>query len=226
MMTRTLTVQTASSVTYLTGTVNGEECTWQLIGAGTWQTTAARAVDDIYYLELQAVEATGVAYTLSTTIYYGLHLITDRTKVDVDRLKALLARDWQGLTEAERQEYLEASHKGAYNASDLNRVGAAVNYVAGLLTEWGYPYYPDMRTNWTATEIFYAADLREYLAAVKGLRERMAVLEDTPETPDKVRDHQQANDIEKIIEDVHWLLQNMIAGLPYADMIYSGAYPF
>lgn len=226
MTTRTLTVQTASSVTYLTGTVNGEECTWQMIAAGQWQTTATRATDDIYYLELQAVETSGAAYTLSTTIYYGLHLITDRTKADVDRLEALMTKGWDKLTADEQQEYLEASHKGAYNASDLNRVGAAVNYVAELLTEWGYPYYPDMRTDWTAADYFYAADLRNYLAAVEGLRERLAVRESTPLTPDEVREHRQANDIEKIIEDVHLLLQNMIAELPYADMIYSGAYPF
>lgn len=226
MATRTLTVQLASSVSYLTGTVNGEECTWQLISAGTWQTTAARAADDVYYLELQAVEATGVAYQLSTTIYYGLHLITDRTKADVDRLEALMAKGWDKLTTDEQQEYLDVSHKGAYNASDLNRVGAAINYVAELLTEWGYPYYPDMRTNWTAADYFWAADLRGYLAAVEGLRQRLAVLADTPEVPDRVSSHQQANDIEKIVEDVHLLLQNMIAGLPYADTIYSGAYPF
>ena len=226
MTTRTLTVQTASSVTYLTGTVNGVECTWQMIAAGQWQTTADRAADDIYYLELQAVETSGAAYQLSTTIYYGLHLITDRTKADVDRLAALLARDWQELTEDEQQEYLDVSHKGAYNAGDLNRVGTAINYVAALLTEWGYYYHPYMRTNWMPGELFYAADLKEYLTAVEELRERLAVFADTPETPGAVSDYRQANDIEKIIEDVHRLLQNMIAGLPYADMIYSGAYPF
>lgn len=224
-MNRTLTVQLATDVSYLTGTVNGVECTWQMVSAGTWQTTAARAENDIYALELQAVKTTGQAYQLSTTIYYGLHLITDRTKADVDRLEALMTKGWDKLTEAERQEYLGVSHKGAYNASDLNRVGAAVNYVAELLTEWGYPYAPNMRTDWTAADYSYAADLREYLAAVEGLRERLAVFENTPNTPDWVGDHQQANDIEKIIEDVHLLLQNMIAELPYADMIYSGAYP-
>lgn len=225
MTTRTLTVQTSGSVTYMTGTVNGEECTWQMIAAGTWQTTATRAADDIYYLELQAVETSGAAYTLSTTIYYGLHLITDRAKADVDRLEALMAKGWDKLTADEQQEYLDVSHKGAYNASDLNRVGAAINYVAELLTEWGYPYAPNMRTDWTAAEYFYAADLREYLAAVEGLRARLAAFTDTPETPDKISIWQQANDIERIIEDVHLLLQNMVAGLPYADMIYSGAYP-
>ena len=188
------------------------------------------AVYGVIWSETDAAATGGNATTTFTTLTSDtggtLHLITDRTQADVDRLEALMTKGWDKLTEAEQQEYLDVSHKGAYNASDLNRVGAAINYVAELLTEWGYPYYPDMRTNWTAAEYFYAADLREYLAAVEGLRQRLAVFADTPNTPDWVRSHQQANDIEKIVEDVHLLLQNMIAELPYADIIYSGAYPF
>lgn len=153
-------------------------------------------------------------------------LITDRNASDVLDLANLLSIPYEKWTEEQKEKFGLGNSKGAYNASDLNRVGAAVNYVAGLLTDWGYPYYPDMRTDWAADDYFYAADLRNYLAAVEGLRQRLAARESTPLTPDEVRNHQQANDIEKIIEDVHLLLQNMIAELPYADMIYSGAYPF
>lgn len=222
MTTRTLTVQTASSVTYLTGTVNGEECTWQMIAAGQWQTTATRATDDIYYLELQAVETSGAAYTLSTTIYYGLHLITDRTKADVDRLEALMTKGWDKLTADEQQEYLEASHKGAYNASDLNRVGAAVNYVAELLAEYAYNVQINARVDWTRESDFRMGDLLSYLADVERLRAGLAHFAATPETPDNIKTPEEANAVEQIILDVYELLQNMLAAFFYCGEPYSG----
>ncbi len=177
-------------------------------------------VDDIFYGNA------GSGTFITGDIYRCYGLIYDREQADVDRVAYLIGRWRDGsITDMEKAEWAE-SMKGAYNAGDLNRVGAAVNYVAAMLTEWGYPYAPNMRTNWTASELFYAADLAEYLAAVEGLRARLAAFTDTPETPDKISTWQQANDIERIIEDVHLLLQNMVAGLPYADVIYSGAYPF
>lgn len=59
-------------------------------------------------------------------------LITDRTRADVDDLLAKLAA---GLNPAD--------HKGAYNASDLNRVGEAVNYLRLRLYEIGISAGPD-----------------------------------------------------------------------------------
>lgn len=222
MTTRTLTVQTASSVTYLTGTVNGEECTWQMIAAGQWQTTATRATDDIYYLELQAVETSGAAYTLSTTIYYGLHLITDRTKADVDRLEALMTKGWDKLTADEQQEYLEASHKGAYNASDLNRVGAALHFVADKLAEYAYNVQINARVDWTRESDFRMGDLLSYLADVERLRAGLAHFAATPETPDNIKTPEEANAVEQIILDVYELLQNMLAAFFYCGEPYSG----
>lgn len=225
MSSRTITVNTGKEVCYLTGTVNGAECTWQMIDAGVWQTAAPRAADDIYHIVLQAVTASGQTYKLQTTVFWGLHLILDRTRADVDEIKLLMARGWDNLTDEERQSWLNDAHKGAYNYTDLNRVGAAVNYVAALLTEWGYPYCPNMRTNWGTDELFYAEDLREYLAAVEGLRDRLATLATTPDVPEKLNHWQEANDLEQVIFDVHLLVQNMILGLPWANTIYCGAYP-
>lgn len=60
------------------------------------------------------------------------NLITDRTQADVERVKALAAKGFAAMTAAERAEWLTGM-KGAYNASDLNRVGTALNYLAGRL---------------------------------------------------------------------------------------------
>lgn len=61
------------------------------------------------------------------------NLIYDRTAADVQRVhdfrNRILAGGITALTASERAEYL-AGMKGAYNASDLNRVGEAVQYLA------------------------------------------------------------------------------------------------
>ena len=59
-------------------------------------------------------------------------LITDRTAADVARVEELATKGFAAMTADERAEWL-GGMKGAYNASDLNRVGAALNYLAARL---------------------------------------------------------------------------------------------
>lgn len=97
-----------------------------------------------------------------------MELIIDRTKADVDRVFALRAKGWEGMTADEKAYWLRGSPielytidgplealdgpvscrdgiiKGAYNAVDLNRVEAAAAYLSELLGQYGYlvPYTP------------------------------------------------------------------------------------
>lgn len=64
-------------------------------------------------------------------------LITDRTQADVNRALALSAKGWAAMTAAEREEFA-AGMKGAYNATDLNRVNAAMEYLDTRLKAMGY----------------------------------------------------------------------------------------
>ena len=50
--TRTLSVRLQSDVVYVTGTVNDVPTTWTQQENGTWMTTADRAADDVYRVEL------------------------------------------------------------------------------------------------------------------------------------------------------------------------------
>lgn len=66
------------------------------------------------------------------------NLVFDRTELDVAELQAVTAKLVAGTaTAAERAAFL-AGMKGAYNYTDLNRVGAAVEYLTGLLYSLGY----------------------------------------------------------------------------------------
>ena len=59
-------------------------------------------------------------------------LITDRTQSDEERVEELAAKGYDAMTDAEKAEW-DGEMKGAYDASDLNRVESAVAYLAELL---------------------------------------------------------------------------------------------
>ena len=59
-------------------------------------------------------------------------LITDRTQGDEERVEELAAKGYDAMTDAEKAEW-DGEMKGAYDASDLNRVESAVSYLAELL---------------------------------------------------------------------------------------------
>lgn len=116
MSAQVLSVSLPSEIIYVSDTVNGTAYTWTLI-EGAWTATVERAADDTYAVALTAVTAAGVSTNYALALYYGLlSLITDRTRADVEN----------------------ETDKGFYNASDLNRVGAAVEYIAGRFAALGY----------------------------------------------------------------------------------------
>ena len=59
-------------------------------------------------------------------------LITDRTQPDEERVEELAAQGYDAMTAEEKAEW-DGEMKGAYDASDLNRVESAVAYLAELL---------------------------------------------------------------------------------------------
>lgn len=153
-----------------------------------------------------------------------LNMITDRTQGDVDRVIALAGKVSAGTaTEAELTEWA-APLKGAYNASDLNRVGAAVAYVAGRLVNYGYTITVSPRQDWQDSDIPTPEDMADYLADVAELRSALTVSGDTPPVPaDAVRlTYQEANNIEQILVDVDALLTKMAQAWFYSGEVYAG----
>lgn len=64
------------------------------------------------------------------------NLITDRTQSDVDAWRLLRAKGWNSMTDAERAKWLSGM-KGAYNATDMNRVNEAMEYLVRLFDGTG-----------------------------------------------------------------------------------------
>lgn len=123
----------------------------------------------------------------------ALKLITDRTQADRDRAEELSLKKYSNLTKKEKAEW-DAGLKGAYNASDLNRVENAVEVLAKTLR--GLPaelqsyaavygvawdaffdvpynptdYAPQVKTDWTPADIQSPEDMERYLQNVILLR--------------------------------------------------------
>ena len=70
----------------------------------------------------------------------SLNLITDRTAADLAAAREIIAKVQRGetLTEAEQSQF-DVGLRGCYNATDLNRVEAAVKSIAAELNAAGYP---------------------------------------------------------------------------------------
>lgn len=223
MSTQTLRVSLPSEIIYVSGTVNGKAYTWTLVD-GSWQAIVDRAADDTYAVALTAVNALGTSTSYTMTLYYGmLNLITDRTQADVDRVRQLAQKGFGNMTADEKTEWLNGL-KGAYNASDLNRVGAAVAYVAGRLTGYGYAVSVSPRQDWQVADIPTQESMMAYLADVAALRAALTVAADTPEVPEDMEQltWKEANDIEKILVDVDELLTHMAAAWFYSGDLYAG----
>lgn len=139
-------------------------------------------------------------------------LVTDRTEADVSRYSELRDKGWAEMTTAEKAEWV-AGMKGAYNASDLNRVASAMAYLSQRFASAGYSVPVSSPTDWANGDIPTKGDMDTYLDDLRRIRAALAVMDTTPSAPGSM-DYltwAKANDIEKILADVDDLLTK-IAG--------------
>lgn len=160
-------------------------------------------------------------------------LVTDRTAADVNRLRELTRKALSGtgatfaerLTDAERAEWLAASNKGAYNASDLNRVGQACQELYEAFTDSGYelPSYYQTPTNWSVTDVPYGRMMAYYIGNVAAIKAALDAETDVPDTMDGL-DFYGANAIERLLLEADALLNRLKLGFIYSGEIYSGEF--
>lgn len=137
-------------------------------------------------------------------------LITDRTEADVERARGLAAKGFSAMTADERAEWL-AGMKGAYNASDLNRVGTALNYLTARLNPvCGRSITWTAKTDWSVTDIATASQAAEYRQQIQDIRDALAYPAGTPDAPELNRlTYTGANDIERILVLCEELIVNV-----------------
>ena len=225
MNTRTLSATLPSDTLYVSGTVNGVTTTWTNTEGQTWQTVAERSETDVYVVVLTIINQLGTASQTQFTLYYGLHLVTDRTQADVAYAQALTQKISAGTaTDAELAAWNSAALKGAYNYTDLNRVGAATQYVADRLSEFGYAVSIDPKLDWTSSDWPTPETMGTYLADLAELRSKFAMMQTTPTVPEDMEKltYTEANNIEKILEDIDVLLTKSAQAWLYSGEVFSG----
>ena len=180
-------------------------------GEGTSYTDSGLTAETAYTYTLSAVNTTGSsAETMLEATTTQFILVTDRTSEDVSA----------------------GNDKGTYKASDLNRVGAAMNYVADRLKEAGYDPHISPKTDWKEDDWVGPAAQAVYLGDLAELRKQFTMLESTPRVPPRILatainsgdalTYGWANDIEQILLDLDALLTNISAGWLYSGEIFSG----
>lgn len=129
-------------------------------------------------------------------------LITDRTAADV----------------------ASGTDKGYYNVTDLNRVGAAVKYIAKQFTGYGYAVEISPKTDWSESDTPTASQMETYRLNIANLRAVIAIMASTPKTPETMRflDYLKANDIERILQDLNTLITNMEQAWFFSGDLYAG----
>lgn len=150
-------------------------------------------------------------------------LITDRSAADYQLWQTLKALGWSGMS-SEQQAQWVAGLKGAYNASDLNRVQEAMEYLAGVFSSYGYTVSLQVMPTWSDSDIPTEAQMTAYLSNLAALRGVLAVLPTTPATPESMEllTYVEANNIEQILVDINQLLENMAASWFYSGEVYCG----
>ena len=102
--------------------------------------------------------------------------------------------------------------KGAYRPHiDMNRVAQTVQYIASMLTNFGYSVSVSSKTDWEAGETPTETDLVQYLQNIRNLIAAYSVAPDITELPENMENlnWEGANAIEQVLADIDRLLKNM-----------------
>lgn len=221
-MSQIIRITLPFTVVKVSGTVNSITATWMKQN-NEWVTLVDTSEDGKYFVNIIAVDEIGNTQNYTFLLYYGLSLITDRTSEDVDRAIYLI-NQWNNrlITSEEITEYFNGL-KGVYTTADLNRVGSALKYINDRLTECGYNITVESRSDWQMNEYFTSSNFSVYLSDIEEIRSALATLSTTPKTPtlDKF-DYNKANDIEKILLDVDFLITKTMDNWIYSGEVASG----
>lgn len=151
---------------------------------------------------LTAYNDAGESAAVTLLVLVQLELITDRTRADV----------------------ANETDKGFYNASDLNRVGAAVEYIAGRFAALGYACPVTVKKDWLTSDAPTASQLETYRQNIVTLRSRIAVMQSTPEAPASMAglNYVKANNIEMILLTLNFILNHIPAAVRHCGVTVCG----
>lgn len=153
-----------------------------------------------------------------------LNLITDRTQFDVQQAENLFLKTWDEMTESEKVLWNNGL-RGAYNDTDMNRVGGAVSYIKQRLENMGYMVNVTAKQDWNIKDILNPEKSNSYLSDIREMRN---VFDSTnglfPPVPSDLDglNEKEANNIEKILVILNGLITNVQKSQIYCGELFSG----
>lgn len=128
------------------------------------------------------------------------------------------------ITDRTQQDVAEQNPKGYYAASDLNRVGYAMDYLAGIIRGYGYRLDVVTKTDWTDEDWKLTGEMVKYLQSLNNLKAVFSTLVELPETMEKI-DYRDANNIEQLLLTIDETIVRVVAGFTRANAygLRSGA---
>lgn len=110
---------------------------------------------------------------------------------------------------------------GHYTYDDLNRVGGDMRYLADLLVSYGYTVTVTAKSDWTAGGVPRSADMVTYIADLEALKSAFYGTTALPEGMERI-DYRDANNIEKLLEEIETYINRMVAGFRKCGTFKSG----
>lgn len=152
------------------------------------------------------------------------NLIFDRKNQDVTKLKTLRTKVRNRTASTEEYEEWLTSLKGAYNNTDLNRVGEAINFLSELLNNYGYTNDAKARTDWAIEEKPNPEQMQDYLNNLNKLKEAYYIYSETVDLPNDMvgLTFDEANNIEKMLYDINEIIENMEKNFVFSGVANCG----
>lgn len=145
-------------------------------------------------------------------------MVFNRSQTQVSNYLQIRQRIINGNASAIDKARFLADMQGAYNASDLNRVGTAILYLQTELASYGITVtLPTVKTDFAKTDVPTITQMNDYLSAVSILRGAISLTPLTPDVPSTMQGltYEEANAIEKILDDVYYTLEAISAAFRY-----------
>lgn len=146
-------------------------------------------------------------------------VIIDRTEAHVKRIEELNKKHYDNLTPEQKKEW-NGVVKGAYNASDMNRVGQAEEYLVELLHEAGYTVNVTPKTDWKMEDFPNAQQMMLYRIYAYRVNNGLSGTTAIPLLMPSV-DPEKANTVEKALLEIYQYYQLMQRGYYYSGELFS-----
>lgn len=115
----------------------------------------------------------------------------------------------------------ENTSKGYYNCIDLNRVEEWCEYLANLLNSYSYPVNIQVKTNWQMSDFPTSSEMERIIQNVNDLKEAYFAFTEIPANLEYTT-IEKANDIEKILSEIDFILTSMKNNFIYCGVASCG----